>query len=76
MKKSTAVLFTKSQQEQEEEKSNLNHLCHWSVLKPLNLAMILHQAQNRRLQLFLHQKRERSGTPAQSPLTHVLLLLI
>ena len=33
-------------------------------------------SQNHWLQLFVHQKRERSGTPAQSPLTHVLLLLI
>ena len=77
MKKSAAVLFTKSQREEEaEDKPNLNDQCHWSILKPQNLAMILHQAQNHWLQLFVHQKRERSGTPAQSPLTHVLLLLI
>ena len=49
MKNSAAVLFTKSQREELQEaevKPNLNHQCHWSVLKPQNLAMILHQAQN------------------------------
>ena len=59
MKKSAAKMFGmgdekvgcsvvhKSQREEEaEDKPNLNHQCHWSVLKPQNLAMILHQAQN------------------------------